>query len=73
VESDPDTCIDGTMGPRREIQAGSGYWSQNSTVQVMGAAKKVAAIEVDWFDGTQQKIPANSSEMDYTIHYPTKR
>ena len=62
---------DGTMGPRREIQAGSGYWSQNSTVQVMGATKKVVAIAVDWFDGTRQRITTKSYEMNYIIHYPT--
>ena len=63
---------DGTKGPKREIQAGSGYWSQNSSVQVMGAAKKVAKIEVDWFDGTKQQISVKPSTMDYVIHYPGK-
>ncbi len=64
---------DGTMGPRREIQAGSGYWSQNSTVQVMGAAKKAVKIEVNWFDGMQQIVNVDPTKMDYIIHYSDNR
>ncbi len=64
---------DGTKGPRREIQSGSGYWSQNSYVQVMGAAKKVIAIDVNWFDGTKQQIQIKQSTMDYVVHYASKQ
>jgi hypothetical protein len=47
---------DGSRGPAREVQAGSGYWSQNGAVQVLGTdpAKTVEAIEVVWFDGTRE-------------------
>ena len=58
---------DGSKGPRREILAGSGYWSQNSPVQIMGAAKKVAKIEIDWFDGTKQFVNVSPNKKDYTI------
>jgi enediyne biosynthesis protein E4 len=40
------------LGPAREIQAGSGYWSQNSPVQVMAAPTTPTAIVVRWPDGT---------------------
>ena len=60
---------DGSKGPRREIQAGSGYWSQNSAVQVMGAAKKVAKIEVDWFNGTRQLVNITPGKKNYTVSY----
>ncbi|WP_340105936.1 FG-GAP-like repeat-containing protein [Rhodohalobacter sp. 8-1] len=59
--------VDGQKGPRREIQAGSGYWSQNSASQVMGRAQNVAAIEVFWFDGTKQNIDVKDGQLNYVI------
>jgi len=42
---------DGTAGPRREIQAGGGYWSQRSAEHILGPAGPVAGIEVRWPGG----------------------
>jgi enediyne biosynthesis protein E4 len=52
-------------GPAREIQAGSGYWSQNSSVQVLGVAKPPTALEVRWPDGRKSEtpIPTNATEL----------
>ncbi|MEX0771299.1 MAG: FG-GAP-like repeat-containing protein [Balneolaceae bacterium] len=47
---------DGTKGPRREIQAGGGYWSQSSKIQVLGGDKPLSAIEVKWFDGRSETV-----------------
>ena len=62
---------DGAEGPRREIQAGSGYWSQNSAKQVLGtvAGKRPIAIEVTWFDGTTQRVDVVEGRRDYVIPY----
>lgn len=60
---------DGQKGPRREIQAGSGYWSQNSATQVMGWAMNVAAIEVYWFDGTTQNVDVEDGQLNYVIEH----
>jgi len=38
-------------GPAREIHAGSGYWSQDSAVQVMGLREKPIGISVCWPGG----------------------
>ncbi|MGE3618238.1 MAG: VCBS repeat-containing protein, partial [Gemmatimonadales bacterium] len=43
---------DGGEGPAREVSAGSGYWSQNGAVQVMGAAAAPAAVVVRWPGGS---------------------
>ena len=59
----------GTKGPLREIQAGSGYWSQNSAVQVMGASDRVKNIEIRWPNGSTQTIPAKPGKMNYVITY----
>lgn len=65
---------DGTKGPLREIQAGSGYWSQNSFTQILGysSAKRPAAIDVYWFDGKRETVHIEKHKMKYTITYPGK-
>jgi hypothetical protein len=60
---------DGQKGPRREIQAGSGYWSQNSAIQVMGHSKEVAAIEVFWFDGTKLTVDIKGTQLNHVIKH----
>jgi hypothetical protein len=44
------------MGPVREIQAGSGYWSQNGAVQVFGLAAIPTAVWVRWPEGVERQI-----------------
>jgi hypothetical protein len=60
---------DGSKGPRREVQAGSGYWSQKSTTQVMGFSQPPAEIEVTWFDGQVETIDVSESRRTYEIRY----
>jgi hypothetical protein len=53
-------------GPAREVHAGSGYWSQDSAVQVLGAAEPPTWIEVRWPNGrkTTTEVPANAKEIE---------
>ncbi len=46
---------DGTYGPIREIQSGSGYWTQNSATVTLGKRFGVFSngIEVQWPDGSK--------------------
>jgi len=60
---------DQTKGPVRTIQSGSGYWSQNSFTQVLGATTIPEGIEVNWFDGTTQYVEIEDGVMDYVITY----
>lgn len=62
---------DGTKGPLREIQAGAGYWSQNSAVQVMGidGNKVPRQFEVTWFDGLTDTIAVMEDQIRYEINY----
>lgn len=62
---------DGSKGPVREVQSGSGYWSQNSFTQILGAAKgkEVRGIEVQWPDGTRQTVNVKEDQKEYTISY----
>jgi hypothetical protein len=54
-------AADGTGGPVREIQGGSGYWSMNGPTQVM-ASPRASAVEVRWPGGRSDtvKIAAGS-------------
>jgi hypothetical protein len=53
------------MGAAREIHGGSGYWSQDSAVQVMGCPETPTKIWVRWPGGktTTSPIPAGAREI----------
>jgi enediyne biosynthesis protein E4 len=53
------------MGPLREIQAGSGYWSQNGAVQVFGLSATPSAVWVRWPGGQESRtaVPASAREL----------
>jgi hypothetical protein len=53
------------FGPVREIQAGSGYWSQNSVVQVMASPSPPTQVWVRWPKGqvTTTDVPAGAREI----------
>jgi hypothetical protein len=53
------------LGPARAISAGSGYWSQDSVVQVMGCPAAPSAIEVRWPGGktTANEVPRGVKEI----------
>ncbi|MBI2946744.1 MAG: VCBS repeat-containing protein, partial [Verrucomicrobia bacterium] len=44
-------------GPWRTVQAGSGYWSQDGAVQVLGCADRPAGLWVRWPSGKEQTVP----------------
>ncbi len=46
---------DGSLGPLREVQAGSGYWSRNGSGQVLGLREEVSAVRVTWPDGSSTR------------------
>jgi hypothetical protein len=57
-------------GPVREVQAGSGYWSQNGAVQVLGRAGQPAALWVRWPGGREQVVPLATGQTEVTVHVP---
>src|SRR4029079_19235598 len=42
---------DGALGPCRCIQSGSGYWSQDAAVQVLGLRDGAVALWIRWPGG----------------------
>ena len=63
------------FGPAREIHAGSGYWSQDSAVQVMGFADQPDGIWVRWPGGkeTVAALPAGAKEISVDTAGVVKR
>jgi len=56
----------GRRGPVREIQAGSGYWSQNGAVQVFGYSGEPTAVWVRWPGGREQIVPLAGGQAEIT-------
>ena len=56
---------DGKTGPAREIHAGSGYWSQDSAVQVLAAPPAHAQLRVRWPGGREAStdLPPGTKEV----------
>jgi len=54
-----------SLGAARQIHCGSGYWSQNSAVQILGGSRRPTHIAVRWPNGqgTETRVPANISEL----------
>ena len=58
---------DGSEGPAREIQFGSGYWSFNGPVQVLGRAAEIRAVTVRWPDGAEETFPVEAGAREVTL------
>lgn len=61
---------DGREGPAREVQSGSGYWSVNDAVQILGIDGVPVGIRVRW-PGRQPEtvVPLAPDERDVTIRW----
>lgn len=55
----------GRLGPARNLSCGSGYWSQDSTVQVLAKPNEATHVVVHWPDGSKQEfgIPRGAKEI----------
>ncbi|MFQ5704696.1 MAG: VCBS repeat-containing protein [Gemmatimonadales bacterium] len=58
-------------GPAREIHAGSGYWSNDGAVQILGADGEATAVWVRWPGGEESVTEVPSGTDDVTIRAPS--
>lgn len=58
---------DERMGPVREVLAGSGYWSQNGAVQVMGLSGIPTDVWVRWPGGEETRVPVPAGAREVVI------
>src|SRR2546425_3761004 len=54
-------------GPVRELHAGSGYWSEDSAVAVLGNPEAPTAIQIRWPNGPTATIPIPSHAKEIVV------
>jgi hypothetical protein len=57
------------MGPVREIQAASGYWSANGPVQVLGKAVEPTGVWVRWPSGRTETVPIVGGAREQVVRH----
>lgn len=57
------------LGPAREIRAGSGYWSQDSPVQVLASPEPPSHVFIRWPGGQEQRIPVPADTRQIRIRF----
>jgi hypothetical protein len=55
------------MGPVREVQAGTGYWSQNGSIQVFGMAETPTEVWVRWPGGVESRVPVAAGAREVVV------
>jgi enediyne biosynthesis protein E4 len=60
----------GRQGACRAVQAGSGYWSQDSAAQVLGLPESAAALWIRWPGGKEQTVPLGEGVWELRLNYP---
>ena len=56
-----------TLGPAREVHAGSGYWSQDSVVQIMSAPTPPTELLVRWPGGKTHTVPVPAQAREVIV------
>jgi hypothetical protein len=56
-------------GPAREIHAGSGYWSQDSAVQVLGFRETPQELEVRWPNGHTARRSITDADREIEVEF----
>jgi hypothetical protein len=60
------------LGPVREIQAGSGYWSENGAEQVFGLSGVPTAVWVRWPGGAETRMPVQPTDHEVVLESPKR-
>ena len=65
-------AYEGREGPLREVQAGSGYWSQSEALQVLGGRDGAIEVRVRWPDGVETAAPFEPGAREVTVRHPSR-
>jgi hypothetical protein len=57
------------LGPTRAIQAGSGYWSQDASAQVLGFTEKPAALWIRLPNGKEETLALPEGQSEVTVTF----
>jgi hypothetical protein len=55
------------LGPAREVHGGSGYWSQDDPLQVLGGPVGATAVRVRWPGGTEAEVALEPGQKEVII------
>ena len=58
------------LGPAREVHGGSGYWSFDGAVQVLGKSATPTAVWVRWPGGAESRTPVPRGSSEVEIRMP---
>ncbi len=58
------------LGPVREVHAGSGYWSQDSAVMILGTDEHPSQVSVRWPGGATTITPIPTTAREINIRQP---
>ncbi|MFQ6046754.1 MAG: FG-GAP-like repeat-containing protein, partial [Gemmatimonadales bacterium] len=58
-----------SLGPVRELHAGSGYWSMDGAVQVLGGAARSTGVRVRWPWGGDTLVALAGDAREVTVKY----
>jgi enediyne biosynthesis protein E4 len=58
------------LGPARELKAGSGYWSLDSTLQVMARPEAPTGVWIRWPGGDERNYPVDPDLLEITLSKP---
>jgi hypothetical protein len=61
----------GRLGPLQTVGAGSGYWSQDAAVRILGATNKAVALRVRWPNRPEQRLPLDPSQQTVEVAPPS--
>jgi hypothetical protein len=57
----------GRKGPARETHGGSGYWSQEGSMVVMGLEEPPVAVEVEWPGGKKTRVEVGEGSLKISV------
>ena len=60
---------DGSSGPVRAVQAGSGYWSQDAATQVLGSDRRPVALWIRWPDGSEKVVSLEGHSREVRVSF----
>ncbi len=63
---------DGSRGPAREVHGGSGYWSEDGAVQVLGIedGKRPVALWIRWPGGVETTVSLAAGQREVIARAP---
>jgi hypothetical protein len=59
----------GRFGPCRVVQAGSGYWSQDASTQVLGIERTPRAVWIRWPSGREQTAQLSPGDRELRVEF----